>query len=74
MIEGLVAMEMEETPIIGMIIKTGELAMVKDSETFITIKGVDKATHIEADEDSGMEMTLITVTEIIGDRNSDGQG
>ena len=40
--------------------------MVKDSETFITIKGVDKTTHIKADKDSGMEMTLITVTETIG--------
>ena len=66
MIEGLVAMEMEETPTIGMIIKIGEPAAVKDNETFITIKGVDKTTHIEADEDSGMEMTLIIVTETIG--------
>ena len=49
-----------------MIIKIGELATVKDSETFITIKGVDKTTHIKANEDSGMEMTLITVTETIG--------
>ena len=49
-----------------MIIKIGELAVVKDNEIFSTIKGVDKTTHIEGDEDSGMEMTLITVTEIIG--------
>ena len=27
---------------------------------------MDKTTHIEADEDSGMEMTLITMTETIG--------
>ena len=27
---------------------------------------MDKITHIEADEDSGMEMTLINVTETIG--------
>ena len=66
MIEGLVAVEMEETPTIGMIIKIGVPAAVKDSETFITIKGVDKTTHIEADEDSGIEMTLIIVTETIG--------
>ena len=66
MIEVLVAVEMEETLITGMIIKIGELATVKDSETFITIKGMDKTTHIKADEDSGMEMTLITVTETIG--------
>ena len=49
-----------------MIIKIGEPAVVKDNGTFIIIKGVDKTTHIEADEDSGMEMTLITVTETIG--------
>ena len=49
-----------------MIIKIGEPAMVKDSETFNIIEGVDKTTHIEVDEDSGMEMTLITVTEITG--------
>ena len=66
MIEGLVAVEMEETPTIGMIIKIGVPAVVKDSETFITIKGMDKTTHIEADKDSGMEMTLIIVTETIG--------
>ena len=64
--EGLMAVEMEETPIIGMIIKIWEPTTVKDSETFITIKGMDKTTHIKADEDSGMEMTLITVTETIG--------
>ena len=29
-------------------------------------KGVDKITHIEVDEDSGMEMTRIIVTEITG--------
>ena len=57
---------MEETLITSMIIKIEEPAAVKDSETFITIKGVDKTTHIEADKDSGMEMTLITMTETIG--------
>ena len=66
MIEVLVAVDMEETLITGLIIKIGEPAAVKDSETFSTIKGMDKITHIEADEDSGMEMTLITVTETIG--------
>ena len=66
MIEVLVAVEMEETLITSLIIKIGEPAAVKDSETFSTIKGVDKTTHIEADEDSGMEMTLITMTETIG--------
>ena len=66
MIEGLVAVETEVTLITDMIIKIGEPAAVRDSETFNTIEGVDKTTHIEVDEDSGMEMTLITVTEITG--------
>ena len=35
---------------------------VKDNRTFNIIEGVDKKTRFEADEDSGMEMTLITVT------------
>ena len=42
------------------------MAVVKGKETFNIIKGVDKITHIEVDEDSGMEMTRITVTEITG--------
>ena len=66
MIEGLVAVEMEVTLITDMIIKIGEPATVRDSETFNIIQGVDKTTHIEVDEDSGMEMTVITVTEITG--------
>ena len=40
--------------------------MVKGKETFNIIKGVDKITPIEVDEDSGMEMARITVTEITG--------
>ena len=66
MIEGLVAVEMEVTLITGMIIKIGELAAVKDSETFNITEGVDKKIHIEVDKDSGMEMILITVIEITG--------
>ena len=42
------------------------LAMVKDKETFIIIKGVDKITHIEVDVDSGVEMTRITMTGTTG--------
>ena len=42
------------------------MAVVKGKETFNIIKGVDKITHIEVDEDSGMEMTQITMTEITG--------
>ena len=49
-----------------MITRNVELAAVKDNETFSIIEGMDKKTHIEVDVDSGMEMTLITVIEIIG--------
>ena len=66
MIEVPVAVEMETTPITGMITRNTELARVKDNETFIIIKGMDKKTHIEVDADSGMEMTQITVTETTG--------
>ena len=66
MIEVPVAMEMEETPIIDMTTRNTELATVKDNETFSIIEGVDKKIHIVVDADSGMEMTLITVTGIIG--------
>ena len=61
-----VAVEMVETLITGMIIWNAELATVKDNTTLIIIEGVDKITHIEGDDDSGMEMTQITVTETIG--------
>ena len=66
MIEVPMAMEMKETLITGMIIRSAELAAVKDNATFIIIEGADKITHIEGDDDSGMEMTRITVTETIG--------
>ena len=66
MIEGPVAMEMEVTLITGMIIKIREPAVVKDSETFNIIEDVNKTTHIEVDEDNGMEMIPITMTEITG--------
>ena len=66
MIEVPMAMEVEATPITGMITRSAELAAVKDNETFIIIKGVDKITHIEVDVDSGMEMTRIPVTETTG--------
>ena len=66
MIEVPVAVEMEATLITSMIIRIGEPATVKDNGTLIIIEGMDRVTHIEADEDSGMEMTPITVTETIG--------
>ena len=66
MIEVPVAMEMEATLVTGMIIQIAEPAKVKDNRIISIIKGVDKITHIEVNEDSGMEMTPITVTETIG--------
>ena len=66
MIEVPVAVELEATPIPGMIIRSVEPAEVKDNRTFSIIKGMDKLIHIEVDEDSGMETTQTTVTETIG--------
>ena len=64
--EAPVAVEMAETLITSMIIQNVELATVKDNAILIIIEGMDKITHIEGDDDSGMEMTRITVTETIG--------
>ena len=65
-IEVHVAMEMEGIPITGMISKIEEPVVVKYNGTFSTIEGEVKITHFEGAEDSGMEMTPITVTEITG--------
>ena len=65
-IEVPVAVEMEETLITGMIIKIEEPATVKDNGTFNITEGKGKKIHLEGAEDNGMEMTLITVTEITG--------
>ena len=65
-IEVPVAVEMEETPITGMIIKIEVPDTVKDNGTFNTIEGEGKTTHSKVDEDNGMEMTLIIVTETTG--------
>ena len=56
-IEVPVAVELEVTPINGMIIRSVQPAVVKDNGTFSIIEGVDKIIHIEVDKDSGMEMT-----------------
>ena len=66
MIEVPVDVEMEGTLTTSMISKIEEPAAVKDNGTFNIIEGMDKTTRFEADKDSGMEMTLITVTETIG--------
>ena len=61
-IEVHMAVEMEET----LIIKIEEPAVVKGNRTFNIIEGENKIIHFEGVEDNGMEMTLITGTEIIG--------
>ena len=66
MIEDPVAVEMEATPITGMIIRIGELAAVRVNGTSIIVEVVDKTIHIEVDVDSGKVMILTTVTETIG--------
>ena len=55
MTEVPVAVEVEVIPITGMITRSAAIAVVKAKETFNIIKGMDKITHIEVDEDSGME-------------------
>ena len=65
-IEAPVDVEMAETLIIDTIIQNAELATVKDSEILIIVEGMDKIIHIEDNEDSGMVMTRITMTETIG--------
>ena len=65
-IEVPVAVEMEGTLVSGMIIKVEVPDTVKDNGIFNTIEGEGKTTHFEVDEDNGMEMTLITMTETKG--------
>ena len=60
------AVEMEETLTTSMINMIQEPATVKDNGTFNIIEGVDRKTHFGAGNDSGMEMTLITMTEKTG--------
>ena len=65
-IEVHMAMEMEGTVITGMITKIEEPATVKYKGTFSIIEGKVKIIRFKGAEDSGMEMTPITMTEIIG--------
>ena len=65
-IEVPVAVEMQATRVTGMIIKIEEPATVRDNGTIMTIEGADKIIHIVVNEDSGIAMTRITVTETIG--------
>ena len=48
-----------------MTIKNEDLDVVKDNAILITVEGVVTIIHIEDEEDNGMEMTRITVTEAI---------
>ena len=66
MIDVPMAMEMEGTLTISTISKIKEPATVKDNGTFNIIEGMVKTTRFEADKDSRMEMTLISVTETTG--------
>ena len=49
-----------------MTIKNEDLDVAKDNETQITVEAVVMIIHIKDEEDSGMEMTRITVTETVG--------
>ena len=49
-----------------MIIKSADLDAAKDNVIQIIVEGVVTIIHTEDEEDSGTEMTRITVTEIIG--------
>ena len=61
-----VDVEIVEILITDMTIKNMDMEEVKGNVILITAEGVVKIIHIEDDEDSGMAMTQITVTETIG--------
>ena len=61
-----VAMETEGTLITGMIIKIEEPTAINYKGTFNITEVEVKIIRFEGDEDSGMETTPITVTEITG--------
>ena len=64
--EALVDVEIIAIPITTMTIKNEDLDAAKDNEIQITVEVVVMIIHTKDEEDSGMEMTRITVTEIIG--------
>ena len=64
--EAPVDVEIVEILITDMTIKNVALEEVKGNVILTTVEGVVKIIHIEDDEDSGMVMTQITVTETIG--------
>ena len=58
--------EMEETLTTALIIRIGEEATVTQKETFIITEVEVKIIRSEGNEDNGMEMTPLIMTEIIG--------
>ena len=64
--EALVDMEIMAILITDMTIKNVDLDAVKDNVILAIAEGVVTIIHIEDEEDNGMEMTRITVTETIG--------
>ena len=64
--EALVDVEIMAILITDMTIKNEDLDAVKDNTILTTVEGVVTIIHIEEEEDNGMEMTRITVTETIG--------
>ena len=64
--KALVDVEIMAILITDVTIRNTDLDAVKDNMILTTVEGVVKIIHIEDDEDSGMEMTRITVTETIG--------
>ena len=64
--EALVDVEIMAILITDMTIKNEDLDAVKDNAILITVEGVVMIIHTEDEEDSGMEMTRITMTETIG--------
>ena len=65
-IKEVVDVEIIVIPITAMTIKNEDLDAARDNVTQITVEGVVMIIHIKDEEDSGMEMTQITVTETIG--------
>ena len=64
--EVLADVEIIAIPITAMTIKNEDLDAAKANVIQIIVEGVVMIIHIEDEEDSGMEMTRITVTETIG--------
>ena len=65
-IEALMDMEIIVIPITDMTIKNEDLDAAKDNEIQILVEGVVMIIHTKDKEDSGMEITRITVTETVG--------